>query len=537
MTSQSQRTDRDLEKAQKRQPAKQPQEQGVVATLPADLAQVQRAVAQPASAQPSDLIALQRVVGNQAATRLIQSPRSPAETSHEQAHAVTAQPQAKAMVQRKEEDEEKGGFFSRVGGFFKGVGKGIASGARAVGRGARAAGGALVGGAKAAGRAVVGGAKAVGRGAKAVGGAIGRGARSAWGGIKAVGSAIGRGARALWGGVKAVGGAIGRGAKAAGKLVYTGEYNDLDANQYRVTPDQTVEAVRRQEDEEGNVTYWVVGIVERFEGNRPIVRPVNPPRSLGNWYPKVTHINGMNVKPESGIKSALKLQQAVQESMSSDGVAVAPEVLYTYSAHEGFGADVVECITGKLRLNDEATRSQERIMLDAIRSKRRTTVSAHSRGTIKTDNAVRNVHAKLKAEYMPTFLASSEVAREARTLAEEMRDELSEFGLSPAVYTQILKRELAAQRADKRASEEMDKYIQLIYAGNAVQFPSSKLKGQLVVGTKDPISMLFGKYFDFATPDNMTMNKVPGGHGFGSVYAGKVGELIASDLKQREEEE
>jgi hypothetical protein len=49
--------------------------------------------------------------------------------------------------------------------------------------------------------------------------------------------------------------------------------------------------------------------------------------------------------------------------------------------------------------------------------------------------------------------------------------------------------------------------------------------------------MLFGKYFDFATPDNMTMNKVPGGHGFGSVYAGKVGELIASDLKQREEDQ
>jgi hypothetical protein len=150
---------------------------------------------------------------------------------------------------------------------------------------------------------------------------------------------------------------------------------------------------------------------------------------------------------------------------------------------------------------------------------------------------VRNVHARLKAEYMPTYLASSEVAREARALAEEMRDELSEVGLSPAVYAQVLRRALAAKRADKRASEEMDKYIQLIYAGNAVQFPSSKLKGQLVVGTKDPISMLFGKYFDFATPDNMTMNKVPGGHGFGSVYAGKVGELIASDLKQREEDQ
>ncbi|MFP4345872.1 MAG: hypothetical protein ACLFU8_14345, partial [Anaerolineales bacterium] len=172
MTSQSQRTDRDLERTQNRQPAERRQEQEEVATLPAEMAQVQRTLAQPASAQPADLIALQRMVGNQAATRLIRSPRSPAEASREQEHAVAPQPQVEAVVQRKEEDEEKGGFFSRVGGFFSSVGKGIAGGARAVGRGARAAGGALVRGAKATGKAVAGGARAVGRGARAAGGAL-----------------------------------------------------------------------------------------------------------------------------------------------------------------------------------------------------------------------------------------------------------------------------------------------------------------------------------------------------------------------------
>src|SRR5205085_10922196 len=121
------------------------------------------------------------------------------------------------------------------------------------------------------------------------------------------------------------------------------------------------------------------GRVVDFQGAMPVVERYNVPKSLGNWYPQVTHLNGMAVKPQSGLESALALQESVNKTlddkMQADGVALnqdAVDVLYTYSAQQAkgglsaLGLDIVNCIAGKVGIEDTVTERQEDIMFDAI---------------------------------------------------------------------------------------------------------------------------------------------------------------------------
>ena len=457
------------------------------------------------------------------------------------------------------------GVFGRIGHAIKKgaseVGGAVAKGAEALGSAAKSAASAIVETAKAVPGAVADAAGKVGDALVAAASATGSAAKAAGDKLvsagktlaSAIGSAAAKAGEAALEGAKFAGGlivdaasAVGGKLKSIGKMIYTSDFADLDATQYRVTTGRKVEKVVRIEDAEGKPVYLAVAEVVSFEGNRPVLNEYPTPINLGDWYPKVTHINGMAVKPESGLKSAEKLYEAINDALPSGEIALETDVLFTYSAHRGMVTDALECIKGKLYIGDDATEAQKQIILDAVRNKNRTTVSAHSRGTIKTDNAVRNAYAILKQEFLQDALVDNRITDQATQAANDwvakMSDEfeVDAAGLDLNTFIDVYVNEYSKRVAGPRASAAMDEFIQLIYAGNAVQFPSSLIGGDLIVASKDPVSGAFGKYFVGAAKwfgSKMDMTRVKGGHGFVGNYAQTVGKLIADDLIDRTDQE
>ncbi len=482
----------------------------------------------PESLGQEEILYLQREVGNQAVTQLLEQRGGAAETTgrirQPQLHLAAS---TTPVVQRSFWGNLKKGFSTATGAVGDAArwtwGKTV-QGAEAVGRGAKWAGNKTIEGAKWTGEQAVAGANWVGdqavKGAKAVGQA------AKWAGNKTV-------AGAKWAGDKAV-----QGAKAAGRLAYDGRYKDLNGTQYRITSNK-IELVRRVEREDGSVGYLAVGEVTGYEGNRPLIAHYPAPVDLGSWAPRVTHINGMNVKPQSGIQDAQQLHGLLAAEVSRGGEVDLSEaeeeklaVLYTYSATRGFGRDLIECLGAKVGLDDEVTGSQETLMLDAVRRRQRVTVSAHSRGTIKTDNAVRNAHRTLSAGFQGEMYESAE----ARQAAEEARAQTDGFSqeamIDPEILADIARQVKARALADARAAEEMDAYVHLIYAGNAVQFPSKVVKLDLVVAKGDMVTIMVGKYTKLGLGEKAKMTDVSGGHGFGKNYAQTVSALIIEDMRQ-----
>ncbi|MGH9136340.1 MAG: DUF4157 domain-containing protein [Acidimicrobiales bacterium] len=306
-------------------------------------------------------------------------------------------------------------------------------------------------------------------------------------------------------------------------------YDEVDGRQYRVYKEggeRKVQQVMRTTDDDGNVVYVAIGEVERFEDRKPVLTEYDVPRPLYGpdgktpWYPAVTHLNGMAVAPESGINSAKELKDHIDDALGNkDDVALSQDgvdILYSYSAkRSNFVADLYDCIKGKVQVVDDSTRNQQNIMLDAVRQKHRTTVSAHSRGTIKTDNAVRNVHKALSTKDFKPDAAASLSGGGKKPKASEVKKE-----------------------AERLAAQAMDQYIQLIYAGNAVQYPSSVLKIEMFSRRGDFVSMGAGSYTGWGArasgaPKGTKMHGGSGGHGFVENYAKDVGKTIAADIKNR----
>jgi hypothetical protein len=325
---------------------------------------------------------------------------------------------------------------------------------------------------------------------------------------------------------------------------YGSDFSDFDSKQFRVSgkaPNRTIEEVKRTKTPEGKIEYYAMGLVTAFNGSVPVIAPYPEPISMGDWYPQVTHINGMAVTPKSGILSAAALQESVNKAIGGDSdVAIGQEavdILFTYSAQRGNPVvDVWDCIKGKVQVRDTATEKQEEIMLDAVRRKKRVTVSAHSRGTIKTDNAVRNAHKILTAEFTPAVRQESY----EEVLAHwEMND--PGIGIDPSLLAEMTINALAKEQA----KSEMNAYIQLIYAGNAVQYPSAILKFDMYVGGFDPVSMFVGTYSEvgrkaysaigIGSSSDSKLHSVgkTKGHGFVGNYVPAVGSKIAEDLRNR----
>lgn len=317
----------------------------------------------------------------------------------------------------------------------------------------------------------------------------------------------------------------------AGKK-YKKDFSDFDSKQFRVSgraPHRIVEEVKRTDDGNGNITYYATGLVTGFSGKAPVIAPYPEPISLGNWYPQVTHINGMAVAPKSGIQSAMALQEGINSALGGTGdidVAMgqdAIDVLYTYSAQRGgLFSDLWDCIKGKVGVDDPATEKQIEIMLDAVRRQKRVTVSAHSRGTIKTDNAVMEAHKILSAERLPQVRATM-----ADSVREYWEGNDPGIGIPPEVLAEISFKGIA----EKQIKEEMNLYIHLIYAGNAVQYPSSIVPPTLYAGGLDFVSMFVGSYTKL-----LTGAKSPGafkGHGFVGNYVPHVSKEISDDIRKR----
>lgn len=315
-----------------------------------------------------------------------------------------------------------------------------------------------------------------------------------------------------------------------GEQLATSRFDDLDASMFRVTMqdgEQVVESIVRLTDGDGSVFYAATGRVTGFEGERPIVEPYDPPVDLGDWSPRVTHVNGMMVTPEGGIDSAKSLHSSIAANL--EDAAMTPDVLYTYSAKGGFFPDLIDSVKGKLGIEDAVIESQEQLILDAVRSGQRISVSAHSRGTIKTDVAVRNAHAVLAAE-MAAELTGSAEADQAAEEAADMARQLAADGhptIGPELAAEIARQGAAERVAGKRAWERIEAHVQLIYAGNAVKFPAPP--AELVVGRSDFVSMTVGTYFRLGR-DIKRFEKISGGHGFDENYAATVGAWIAADL-------
>jgi hypothetical protein len=315
----------------------------------------------------------------------------------------------------------------------------------------------------------------------------------------------------------------------AGKK-YKKDFSDFDSKQFRVSgraPNRKIEEVKRTETEDGRVVYYAMGLVTGFNGKVPMIAPYPEPISLGDWYPNVTHINGMAVAPKSGILSAAALQESVNNALGTmDDVALGQEavdVLYTYSAQRGgIGADLWDCIKGKVEVEDPATEKQKEIMLDAVHRKKRVTVSAHSRGTIKTDNAVMAVHDLLTTEVTPQV-------RQDRL--QEAIDFWTEndpgIGIEPDMLAEITIQNMGKEEAKRL----MNLYIQLVYAGNAVSYPSSILKPTMFVGGLDLVSMFVGSYSSIVS-GTRSVGKTRG-HGFVGNYVPSVGQEIAQDVRLR----
>ena len=327
----------------------------------------------------------------------------------------------------------------------------------------------------------------------------------------------------------------------------SGNFSDFDSKQFRVSgraPTRKIEEVKRKQEVNGDIVYYATGLVTGFEGKVPVITPYTAPISLGNWYPSVTHINGMAVAPKGGILSAAALQESVNKALEAAGtdMSVAQNVvdlLYTYSAlRDNTVGDLWDCIKGKVQVEDDATVKQEEIMLDAVRRQKRVTVSAHSRGTIKTDNAVRAVHKILAQEFIPVVKQSADNVKRVKAYCKYAYEEA---GISPKAMAAQCYKVLAAEKA----KEDMNKFVQLIYAGNAVQHPSTFIDISIYVGGMDPVSMFVGTYSEtgrkvdaFIGSGGSKKSKLHSvgkgkGHGFVGNYIPAVSQEIASDIKKR----
>ncbi len=243
------------------------------------------------------------------------------------------------------------------------------------------------------------------------------------------------------------------------------DYKDLDGRQFRISglaSAPVVQEVRLLADGSYEALADVVDPASKGVAGGITLRPLSPPVKLGDWRPRVVHINGMGVKPSAAVRGGLALQAAV-------GCDVL--LVYSYTRENG---DLASCVRAKGQFsNCAAQQAMAAVMRRAIAENRRLVVSAHSRGTIKTDNAILEVVAAC-------------------------------------------------------GREAFEQAILPIFAGNAV-FRPAHVTMHSFVGNADGVCISCGHYA--AAPHaRVTLHRVPGGHNYGKFYAAEVGRIAALDI-------
>ncbi|MDJ1183602.1 hypothetical protein [Roseofilum casamattae] len=243
----------------------------------------------------------------------------------------------------------------------------------------------------------------------------------------------------------------------------TSDYSNFDGMQFKISgrpPEVLVEVVQRKKGDYGLYEYAATGKVLNFSNHQPIIKYYDQPRSLGNWYPKVAHMNGMNIKPTTGLRDAMALQKEMNKTIDKcvDGASLnldAVDLLWTYSASLGGYGDVMSGVNAQSEEHQQnaergtsntlSEEIQAELMIDAVRAGRVIEMSAHSRGTLYTDLAVRIAFARLRLNVNFIY------------------------------------------HTPRQIINEMDKYINLTYAGNAIGKPSKLLPATYLVGSLDNI--------------------------------------------------
>jgi hypothetical protein len=157
-------------------------------------------------------------------------------------------------------------------------------------------------------------------------------------------------------------------------------------------------------------------------------------------------------------------------------------------------------------------------MVNAVRTKNRVVVSAHSRGTIKTDNAVERSFQILMRDPELDYEGQATERLEGTTGWQNLKESQ--------------RRKARNKEMSRLVSADMDRYIKLIYAGNAVEYPTKRMRVDLFANKYDPISFGVGSYKTGTKRNNAEVHRGQGkGHGFAKQYTKDVSSMIKGDIE------
>jgi len=268
------------------------------------------------------------------------------------------------------------------------------------------------------------------------------------------------------------------------EYVYTRQFRQYDGKRYLVCTCNGKTSAEELRFDEAAGEYYAIGRLPDppFGRGDEVPAPIKPyhQEKIRKPLPGLTHLNGIDVTPAQGIQSARVLSGAVRDGCpQEDGCGC---VLYTYSETQGSAKDFSDCLGAKMGLDDRVTKIQERDMRQAIESsdptRRPLVISAHSRGSIHTDNAWKNVRDDLADKYYkqnpdkydnsPEAIQAEKDAIAAQQAANATNPDAA---VSPAMAGRVARRQKAKDMAERDANKTMNENVHVVTSGNAIRFP------------------------------------------------------------------
>lgn len=268
--------------------------------------------------------------------------------------------------------------------------------------------------------------------------------------------------------------------------IYTRSYNKYDGQRYRVCTCHGTTKVETLRFDKPSGKYYATGLLPdppyRKGDHEPEPMVPHHPEILVDPLPELTHLNGMLVDPAQGIEAARVLSRDVSDFPGCGDGHGCGCVLFTYSETLGWAGDLAESVAAKAGRRDTVTAIQEADMRRAIEepdsSPHPLIISAHSRGSIHTDNAWKNVRDEVAQKYYsddPAKYDDDPEAVRAQKDAVAERQLLNEIdpksALSPERAGTIAREQKARELAKNDANKTMNENTHVITSGNAVYFP------------------------------------------------------------------